>query len=382
MDTWMNRLGDNTRVSGYLNLVPRLLRQFRPMADLTDQVALITGGSRGLGLLLAKELANAGCKLAICARDEAELARAKAILTEHGSRERGSAAAPASTPAGTPPRAVEVLTLYCDVTDRDQIQRMVDEVQGHYGRIDILVNNAGIMQVEPLENTTRADVESAMDVMFWGLHDVTMAVLPKMLEHGYGRIVNVSSLGGKISVPHLLPYCTAKFAATGFSEGLRPSLISKNVTVTTVIPGLMRTGSIMNVLVKGDKKREVRWFSLLASMPVISMDADRAARQIVTAVRHGKAERVLGLPAKLAVRGHAMFPNVSAAILSGVSRVLPAPVMAEGMEPTASHDVDGAFDSPTMRRLTILSRKAAERNNEVSGSTTSNGGPRREDWAL
>jgi NAD(P)-dependent dehydrogenase (short-subunit alcohol dehydrogenase family) len=370
------------RISAYTDVVSRTLPRFRRLADLTDQVALVTGGSRGLGLLLARELADAGCKLAICARDEVELAQAQAKLLERSGNVwhevRGNG--PSSTP---PAREIEVLAVPCDVADPEQVRLMVARVLERYGRIDILVNNAGIIQVTPLENATRSDFESAMDVMFWGMYDVTMAVLSTMLERGYGRIVNVTSIGGKISVPHLLPYSSAKFAAAGFSEGLRPSLAAKNVLVTTIVPGLMRTGSVVNVLVKGDKQRETLWFSVLASLPGISMDADRAARQIVVALRRGQAERILGMPAKLAVRAQCLFPNLTASLLGVYARALPAPVPEDGMVPSLSREVPGAFDRPLVRRLIAFSRKAAERNNEMPGRPTADDASARSDnWSV
>ncbi len=335
----------------------------RPYADLHGQVALVTGGSRGLGLLLARELRDAGCSLVLCARNEAELDRARAILTRD---ERDPIRTGADIVDGAPsPGELEVLTVPCDVTNRTQIKAMLAQVMKRFGRIDILVNNAGIIQVTPLANTVRADFESALDTMFWGMHDVTMAVLPGMLERGYGRIVNVTSLGGKVSVPHLLPYSTAKFAAVGFSEGLRAELAGKNVTVTTVVPGLMRTGSITNVLVKGNKQAEIGWFAVLGSLPLLSMDANRAARLIVRALRRGTAEAVIGLPAKLAVRGNALFPNLTAGAVGLVGRLLPDPVAGNDLFAKLSRDVAGALDQPLIRLLTILSRQAAARNNEM-----------------
>jgi NAD(P)-dependent dehydrogenase (short-subunit alcohol dehydrogenase family) len=365
MDEPRNTRSMGTRLLAYLEQWFGALRRRRQYADLTGQVALVTGGSRGLGLLLARELANAGCKLALCARDEAELARAREIqATPAGQAQPNGTGVPGDAP---PVLESEVLTLICDVTDRARIGEMVDRVVEHYGRIDILVNNAGIIQVTPVATAVRADFEQAMDPMFWGVHDLTMAVLPGMVERGYGRIVNITSIGGKISVPHLLPYSTAKFAATGFSEGLRAELAGKNVTVTTIVPGLMRTGSVVNVLAKGNKQAEVGWFSVLGSLPIVSMDASRAARQIVRAMRRGRAEEVVGLPAKLAVRAYALFPNLSAAILELVASMLPKPVPGQGMSSTLGRDVPGAFDRPMIRYLTLLSRKAAVRNNEVPG---------------
>jgi hypothetical protein len=108
-----------------------------------------------------------------------------------------------------------------------------------------------------------------------------------------GHILNVTSIGGKVSVAHLLPYSTAKFAAVGFSEGLHAELAPAGIHVLTVVPGLMGTGSHINAEFKGQYRREFAWFSLAASVPVTSMSAHKAARQIVAAIEYGDAELVL-----------------------------------------------------------------------------------------
>src|SRR5215211_785939 len=194
-------------------------------ADLRGEVAFVTGGSRGLGFLIARELGRAGCRVAICARDTAELERAQVDLQREGG---------------------EVLALRCDVTDRADVERAVAEVVRAFGRIDVLVNNAGIIQVGPLATMTEADFEQAMAAMFWGVTYPTLAVLPAMRARRHGRIATITSIGGKLAVPHLLPYASAKFAAVGFSEGLRAELGREGIVVTTVVPGLMRTGSHLN----------------------------------------------------------------------------------------------------------------------------------------
>ena len=106
-----------------------------------------------------------------------------------------------------------------------------------------MVNNAGMIQVGPLATTTKEDFVTALDVMFWGTLYPTLAVLPQMRARGRGHIVNITSIGDLVSVPHLLPYTCAKFAAVGLSEGLRAELGPVGIRVTTVVPGLMRTGS-------------------------------------------------------------------------------------------------------------------------------------------
>jgi NAD(P)-dependent dehydrogenase (short-subunit alcohol dehydrogenase family) len=315
-------------------------------AVLDGQVALVTGGSRGLGYLLARELGREGCRVAICARDDAELTRAAATLEGGGA---------------------EVLAVRCDVGDRADVARLVGEVERRFGRIDILVNNAGAIQVGPLETMTHADFERAMDAMFWGVVNPTLAVLPAMRERRSGRIATVTSIGGKVAVPHLLPYASAKFAAVGFSEGLRAELAGSGVSVTTIAPGLMRTGSYLNAEFRGKRSREFTWFSLGDSLPLISMDAERAARQIVRSIKRGEAERVLTIPATLLARVHGLMPGTTQQLVGLVNRwVLPD---AGGAGTGAERGMVVQAESPNRVRdaLTGWGRSAADRFHEYPG---------------
>ena len=140
-------------------------------------------------------------------------------------------------------RGAEVLAVPCDVTNQEQVRSLMDQATQNFGRVDIVVNNAGIIQVGPMSTTTMEDFANALDVMFWGTLYPTLAVLPQMRARRSGRVVNITSIGGMVSVPHLLPYTCAKFAAVGLSEGLRAELGQEGIRVTTVVPGLMRTGS-------------------------------------------------------------------------------------------------------------------------------------------
>ena len=309
-------------------------------ANLRGQVALITGGSRGLGLLLARELAGEGCRLAICARDAAELDTARVELENAGA---------------------EVLTVPCDVADRDAVERMVAEVTRHFGRIDVLINNAGIIQVGPVETMTVADYEQALGVMFWGVVYPTLAVLPDMRRRRSGRIVNITSIGGKVAVPHLLPYSAAKFAAVGFSEGLRPEVAQDGISVTTIVPGLMRTGSHLNAAFKGRRGGEFTWFSLGASLPFLSMDAERAARQIVRAAKRGEPERILSAPATLLATFHGVVPGLTSDVLTLVNRLMLPSSDGPGQAAARGVAVQEAMRSPVLNALTTLGRRAADR---------------------
>ncbi len=316
-------------------------RARRPEYELRGRTAMVTGGSRGLGLVIARRLAREGARLSVCARDPEELLRAVADLESQGA---------------------EVFARPCDVTDRDDVERFVSETAERLGPVDVLVNNAGTIRVGPMEAMTIEDYEEAMRTHFWGPLHTTLAVLPSMRERGEGRIVNISSVGGKISVPHLLPYSASKFALVGLSEGLRSELAKDGILVTTVCPGLMRTGSPRNAHFKGKHRVEYAWFAVSDSLPVASMSADRAARQIVDACRRGDAEVVLSLPAKLATLVHGLFPGPTADLLGLVNTFLLPCAGGLGTGSAKGSESESAV-APSM--LTVLTERAAERNNEL-----------------
>ena len=318
-----------------IGLVARDLWLRRTEADLTGQVAIITGGSRGLGLAVAREFAGQRCKIAICARDEDELARARQDLEARGA---------------------DMLAVPCDVTDPAQVERLVAQTTEKFGRVDILVNNAGLISVGPAQTMTRQDFAEAMDVDFWGTLNPILAVLPQMRRRRQGRIVNVTSIGGKVSVPHLLPYSCAKFAATALSEGLRAELARDGITVTTIVPGLLRTGSYNQAFFKGDRAGEYNWFSVSDNLPGLSLSAERAAREIVQATRRGEAERILSLPASIAARVHGLAPGTTADLLSLVNHVLPP---ESGEDTAPGRDVEAAHPSRLRDALTVLGQGAA-----------------------
>lgn len=318
----------------------RALVHARRSFELRDRVVLITGGSRGLGLVLAREFARRGSRVAICARDQDELERARLDLRGRGAR---------------------VLALPCDVTDRAQVDTLVRDVARELGPIDVLVNDAGVIQVGPLDTLTREDYEVAMRTHFWGPLNTMLAVIPQMRARRDGRIVNISSVGGKISVPHLLPYCASKFALTGLSEGFHAELARDNVLVTTVCPGLMRTGSPRNARFKGKHRDEYAWFSIADATPVLSTSAESAARRIVDACRRGDPELTFPLLTRLAVGFNGLFPSMTSEILGEVNRALPD---ADGAGKAGFRGAESQSRySPSP--LTALGDSAAATNNEL-----------------
>jgi short-subunit dehydrogenase len=309
--------------------------------EVRGRTVFISGGSRGLGLLLAREFASRGAKVAISARDSQALERAAEDLRRFGG---------------------EVVTVETDITMREEAELACEQINKKLGPVEILVNNAGTMCVGPMEVMTIDDYRDSINTHFWGPYFATMAVLPGMRQLGHGRIINISSIGGKVSVPHLLPYSVGKFALTGFSEGLRSALRKDNISVTTVCPGLMRTGSPRNALFKGDNEAEYAWFSISDSLPILSMDAQRAARQIVNAGLRGRAEVVLSVPAKLATKWNALFPGLTSDILGVVNQMLP-PAAPAGERPKTGTQ---SFSKASPSWITTLNERAAQRNNQIA----------------
>jgi len=309
--------------------------------NLAGRVVLVTGGSRGLGLAVARRLVAEQARVAVCARDRETLERARNDLDRLG----GS-----------------VLAFPCDVTDRDAVSRMVQDVTDRLGNIDALINNAGTIAVGPLESMDVDDFSRAMNVNFWGSLYAILAVLPAMRRQRSGRIVNVASIGGKISVPHLLPYSASKFALVGLSEGLRAELRHQGIEVTTVCPGLMRTGSPRHALFKGQHRKEYAWFSVSDSLPGLSMDADRAASEVVEAVKRGYAERILSVPARIGVKAQAILPGLTAEMLAVADRLLPGPTFVSARRAVKGEaSVSGWFASWLAR----LGARAEQRYNQL-----------------
>ncbi|MGH9335135.1 MAG: SDR family NAD(P)-dependent oxidoreductase, partial [Vicinamibacteria bacterium] len=279
------------------------------------------------------------------ARDPSELERALEALRDEGA---------------------DVYAGRCDVADRTRVEALIDEVEADLGPIDVLVNNAGIITVGPVETMTVEDYEASLGVMLWGTVYATLAVLPRMMHRRRGRIVNIASVGGRVSVPHLNSYCTAKFAATGFSEGLRAELGRYGISVTTVLPGLLRTGGHVNAEFKGQHHDEYRWFALAASLPGIAMDPEKAARRIVEAVRRGDAEAVVGAPAKLAALVHGIFPKLTADAARAIARILPESIPAH--QKLRGRKLERRRErSLVWRALTTLGRDSVSRFQEHRG---------------
>jgi NAD(P)-dependent dehydrogenase (short-subunit alcohol dehydrogenase family) len=285
--------------------------------DLTGRSVLITGGSRGLGLALAQECLSRGANVTLMARTADDLRRAQDRLN-----------------AG--PR---VQTVTGDVRRDGDAERAVQEAVRAHGRLDVLVNNAGIIQIGPEANTTEQDYRDALEVNTLGPLRMVRAARPYL--RGGGRVLIVSSVGGRVAIPHLGPYSVSKFASAGLGQALRAELAREGIVVSTVLPGLMRTGSPLNAPVKGQVRREYALIATLAALPVVSLDASEAARRILNALEAGRAETMIGGPAAVlrAVQGAA--PELTASLMGLAARLLPGP--AASNRAVTGRDAEGTF---------------------------------------
>jgi len=320
------------------------LARTRHAISFDGRVVVLTGGSRGLGLVMARMLVDEGAKLVLLARDLSELERAREDLETSG---RG-----------------EVMTIRCDVRRRADVRAAIDTVLDQWRSVDVLINNAGVIQVGPLEHMTEEDFENAMATHFWGPLHLILEIAPVMRHRRFGRIVNISSIGGKIAVPHLAPYCASKFALTGLSDAVRAELDPYGIRVTTVAPGLMRTGSPLNAQFKGKHEAEYAWFKISSSIPGLTVAAERAARQILDACRYGDPALTITPHARIAAAANVVAPAAVARAMMLVTRALPAPggpegnVLKKGLESEAK-----SRWTPSV--VTALTDNAAIANNEI-----------------
>jgi len=285
--------------------------------SMKGKVVLITGGTRGLGIILARKIAGEGAKVVICGRSEESLQQA--------SKDLESKSAPH-------------LAIQCDVADKQQIKDMIRQINETFGTVDVLINNAGIIQVGPMEVMEEEDYQNAMNVHFWGPLHLMNEVLPSMKKKKLGRIVNINSIGGIVSFPHLLPYNASKHALSGLSEGITAELNNLNIKITTVYPGLMRTGSPRNIKVKGQHQKEYAWFKIFDSLPVASINADKAGQKIIDAMKAGDKTLILSVPAKLVNVVHAIAPHCVMKSFWAINRLLPDKPEDDSTEEKKGHE--------------------------------------------
>lgn len=314
---------------------------------LRGATAIVCGASRGLGRAIALELARRGvAKLGICARSGDDLDAVAAELVEKG---------------------VHVCAETCDLSSVEDAECFVGNAYARLGPIDVLVTNAGTITVGPSATLTKEDFDEALASLFYTALNPILCAMPAMRYRRRGTIAMVTSIGGRVGVPHLAPYCAAKFAAFGLAESLRAELAVDGVNVLSVVPGLMRTGSHVHAGLKGDHDLEYAWFGASATAPILSMDADRAARRIVAAIERGDVEVSFTPEARIAPVVRTLMPELWAEIMTLAARLLPEPPPAtpRAAERREGLDVEVTSRSRAVAAVRKRGRKFAERHAQM-----------------
>jgi NAD(P)-dependent dehydrogenase (short-subunit alcohol dehydrogenase family) len=242
---------------------------------LRDKVAIVTGASSGIGRATALELAKAGACVALAARRESSLLELAEEIQRTGSK---------------------ALVLQTDVTERQQVEAMVQEVLSQWGRVDILISNAGEYIRAPIIDLDPSDLQRSLNVNYFGGVYCIKAVLPRMLSQKGGHIVAVTSMDGKIGLPPDAPYVSAKFALTGLCEVLRQEVSDHGIAVTNVLPGRVDTVMIQQL--------RFSWISPKVSPEVV-------ARSILDAIRKRKPIVIVPPQAKLLYYINVFAPKLS-----------------------------------------------------------------------
>ncbi len=200
--------------------------------DIEGHVAIVTGGSRGIGLAVAERLAEAGCSVVLCARAQDRAERAARTICESGGRAVGVAA---------------------DVTDTESVNAMVEKAMAEFGRIDVLVNNAGIVSDGLVMRMKDENWRSVIDTNLTGVFNCTRAVLRPMVKKRYGRIITVGSVAGVMGNAGQANYAAAKAGVIGFTKTLSKEMGGRGITANVVAPGFIETDMTENI---SEKQRE------------------------------------------------------------------------------------------------------------------------------
>jgi short-subunit dehydrogenase len=295
-------LKNKNGVASMLGLAALALRFWPTSYSVNGRSVVITGGSRGLGMAIAEQFLIGGANVTLLARDAAELGRAQTLLQERTGR----------IPSIVP----------CDMTVPAEVESALTEAETYYGAIDIVINNAGTIVVGPFASMDSTDFSALLNLQLHAVVNVTQNLLNRWKTTG-GRIANICSIGGKIAVPHMSTYCAAKFALAGLSQTLAAELKRDRIIVTTVFPGLMRTGSPIQAVIKGDHESEYAWFALGDIVPVLSVSAEYAAERILEAVRNGDNELIFPSTMKLAALAQSQFPELFALAMQAAASFFP-----------------------------------------------------------
>ncbi|MGK7946257.1 MAG: SDR family oxidoreductase [Microcystaceae cyanobacterium] len=252
--------------------------------------ALITGASQGIGRATAYLLAKKGYNLVLAARNTERLQSLALEIEAQGGK---------------------ALAHPTDVTERQQVETLVEKALSIYGSIDVLINNAGICMTAAMSETSLEDWQKILNVNLWGYIYPIHTLLPHFLQRKKGMIINVGSFGGKMPLPNMTAYCTSKYAVTGLTETLRLELEPKGINVCGVHPSVTNSDFLERAVFSGDEAAQTVQRQQIAEMlksPLASQPED-VAKAIWQVIQSPKAEVIVGSGA-LATNCYRFAPNL------------------------------------------------------------------------
>lgn len=254
------------------------------MKSIQGKTALVTGAASGIGRAIAFELAAAGAHLCLLDIDEPRLREVSDELREQG--------------------APSVMTLRCDLRDRNDLDAKLDFLLAETGGIDLLVNNAGCAYLGSTVGMSDRQWESLVALNLLAPSHIIRRLLPSMCERGAGHIVNIASVAGLVPFKRVSAYCLTKFGLVGFSESLRIEMAKYGVGVTTVCPGFVRTRLFESVMVSDGSRRARHPKDFLCAAP------EAIALRVVKAIRRNQGVVVPGPVAQCLWLMMRMAPNL------------------------------------------------------------------------
>jgi short-subunit dehydrogenase len=259
--------------------------------ELRGSTALVTGASAGIGLAVARRLAQSGANLVLAARRPEPLEEAAASLR---------------------PLGVKAIAVPTDVSHLDALEALVDRAIGEFGNIDVLVNNAGVEAFRPFEELPLDRIADTIAVNLTSALQLTRLVIPHMLKAGRGHVVNMASTAGKFGIAYGATYGTTKAGLINFSHALRAEYHGRGISTSAICPGFTEQGGIY------DRMRQQS--ASKSPFLVGSTTAERVAEAVVRAIERDKAELIVNWPPLRPLTAFvALFPTLGGALVRRAS---------------------------------------------------------------
>ena len=254
------------------------------MRNLKDKVAVVTGGSSGIGREISRALADCGCKLAVVGTSQDRIDGTLALI----------------------PVDSECRGYVCNVSDRLAVKSLADAVQEDFGQVDIIVNNAGITSAAPFTEFDMDVFDRIVATNFFGVVNCCYAFLPKLHLQGQGHIVNMSSMLGFVGVPNQSAYVSTKFAIRGFTESLWAELHNTPIAVTGIYPGTIQS----QILERASFSNALEKAAMIKMMDRFGIPASVVAKKTVDAIRRGRREVIVGRDARALILLKRFLPSL------------------------------------------------------------------------